>query len=392
MRERDDIRVQILNHISEHGIDVLTNKGCQVGEKIEDPTGILVRSMDLLKMKFNPRLLAIARAGAGFNNIPIQRCAEAGIVVFNAPGANAEAVKEMVLAELVMMSRDVLGSIEWVKSIADRGEEIPALVEKGKSAFAGPELQGKTIGVVGLGATGALVANACLDLGMQVYGYDPFMSVDAAWRLSRDVIHAEEISEIYKHCDYISINVPYNEHTHHMFDADAFAAMKDGVRISNESRAEVVDDDAILAAIHTGKVAKYITDFPNEKLIGKTNVICMPHIGACTPESEDKCAVLAARELYDYIVNGNIRNSVNLPNAVLDRMGVSRLCVIHRNVPKMLTKFLEIIGGMNINVDHMINKSRGEYAYTMMDLGTRITMEDVKVICEMPEVLRVRIL
>ena len=386
------INIQVLNHISPFGIEVLESKGCRVAEEMEDPTGILVRSADMLKMNFGPSLLGIARAGAGYNNIPIDRCAEAGIVVFNAPGANAEAVKELVLAELVMASRDVLGSIEWVKSIAGRGEEIPALVEKGKSAFAGPELMGKTLGVVGLGATGALVANMGLDLGMQVYGYDPFMSVEAAWRLSRDVIRAEDISDIYKHCDYISINVPYTDRTHHMFDASAFAAMKDGVRITNESRAEVVDDDAILAAIHTGKVAKYVTDFPNEKLIGQKNVICMPHIGACTPESEDKCAILAARELYDYIVNGNIRNSVNLPDASLERLGVCRLCVIHRNVPKMLTKFLEIIGGMNINVDHMINKSRGEYAYTMIDLGTQITMEDVREIIAMPEVLRVRIL
>ena len=386
------INIQVLNHISPFGIEVLESKGCRVAEEMEDPTGILVRSADMLKMNFGPSLLGIARAGAGYNNIPIDRCAEAGIVVFNAPGANAEAVKELVLAELVMASRDVLGSIEWVKSIAGRGEEIPALVEKGKNAFAGPELMGKTLGVVGLGATGALVANMGLDLGMQVYGYDPFMSVEAAWRLSRDVIRAEDISDIYKHCDYISINVPYTDRTHHMFDAAAFAAMKDGVRITNESRAEVVDDDAILAAIHTGKVAKYVTDFPNEKLIGQKNVICMPHIGACTPESEDKCAILAARELYDYIVNGNIRNSVNLPDASLERLGVCRLCVIHRNVPKMLTKFLEIIGGMNINVDHMINKSRGEYAYTMIDLGTQINMEDVREIIAMPEVLRVRIL
>ena len=386
------INIQVLNHISPFGIEVLESKGCRVAEEMEDPTGILVRSADMLKMNFGPSLLGIARAGAGYNNIPIDRCAEAGIVVFNAPGANAEAVKELVLAELVMASRDVLGSIEWVKSIAGRGEEIPALVEKGKSAFAGPELMGKTLGVVGLGATGALVANMGLDLGMQVYGYDPFMSVEAAWRLSRDVIRAEDISDIYKHCDYISINVPYTDRTHHMFDADAFAAMKEGVRITNESRAEVVDDDAVLAAIHTGKVAKYVTDFPNEKLIGQKNVICMPHIGACTPESEDKCAILAARELYDYIVNGNIRNSVNLPDASLERLGVCRLCVIHRNVPKMLTKFLEIIGGMNINVDHMINKSRGEYAYTMIDLGTQITAEDIREIIAMPEVLRVRIL
>ena len=386
------IEIQVLNHISPFGIEVLESKGCKVAEDIADPAGIMVRSADMLKMKFGPSLLGISRAGAGYNNIPIERCAEAGIVVFNAPGANAEAVKELVLCELVMASRDVLGSIEWVKSIADRGAQIPELVEKGKSAFSGPELIGTTLGVVGWGATGALVANMALELGMQVYGYDPFMSVESAWRLSREVMRAEDIGDIYRHCDYISINVPYTEQTHHMFDAEAFAAMKDGVRITNESRAEVVDDDAMLAAIHTGKVAKYVTDFPNEKLIGQKNVICMPHIGACTPESEDKCAILAARELYDYIVNGNIRNSVNLPDAVLERMGVCRLCVIHKNVPRMLTKFLEIIGGLNINVDHMINKSKGKYAYTMIDLGTQITETDVQEILNMPEVVRLRIL
>lgn len=386
------IEIQVLNNISRYGIEVLENKGCKVGKDIQDPHGILVRSADMLHSKFGKNLLGISRAGAGVNNIPIQRCAEAGIVVFNAPGANAVAVKELVMAELVLASRDVLGSIEWVKTLAGKGEEIPALVEKGKSAFAGPELMGKTIGVVGLGATGAQVANLGLDLGMRVYGYDPFMSVEAAWQLSRDVIRAEDITEIYRNCDYISINVPYTPQTHHMFDSEAFAMMKDGVKITNESRAEVVDDEAILAALHTGKVGKYVTDFPNEALIGQKNVICMPHIGACTPESEDKCAILAARELYDYIVNGNIRNSVNLPDAVLERQGVCRLCIIHQNVPKMLTKFTEIIGNRNINVEHMINKSREEYAYTMFDLGTRIAMEDIQDIVNMPEVLRVRIL
>lgn len=386
------IEIKLMNHISPFGIEVLESKGCKVAEDIADPMGILVRSADMLNMKFGPSLLGISRAGAGYNNIPVDRCAEAGIVVFNAPGANAEAVKELVLCELVMASRDVLGSIDWVKTLAGEGDRIPEIVEKGKNAFSGPELMGKTLGVVGLGATGALVANMALELGMQVYGYDPFMSVEAAWRLSREVMRAEDIGDIYRHCDYISINVPHTAQTHHMFDAEAFAAMKDGVRITNESRAEVVDDDAMLAAIHTGKVAKYVTDFPNEKLIGQKNVICMPHIGACTPESEDKCAILAAKELYDYIVNGNIRNSVNLPNAVLDRMGVCRLCVIHKNVPRMLTKFLEIIGGLNINVEHMINKSRGEYAYTMIDLGAPITEQEIREILEMPEVIRTRIL
>lgn len=387
------IKIQVLNNISDYGIQELNDRGCEVGPEVENPHGILVRSADLLKMEFGSELLGISRAGAGYNNIPTKRCADAGIVVFNAPGANAEAVKELAICELVMASRDVVGSIDWVKSIADQGDRIPEMVERNKAAFSGPELMGKTIGVVGLGATGALIANICLELGMQVYGYDPYMSVEAAWRLSRDVMRAEDISEIYRRCDYISINVPFTESTDKMFDAKAFAQMKRGVRIINESRAEVVDDDAILAAIAEDKVAKYVTDFPTAKLIGKRNVICMPHIGACTPESEDKCAVAAARELYDYIVNGNIRNSVNLPDAVLDeRQGVCRLCIIHKNVPRMLTRFLEVIGGMNNNVEHMINKSRGEYAYTMIDLGDPLTLQDVQSIVDMNEVLRVRIL
>lgn len=388
------IRIKVLNNISDFGIQELQNKGCEVGFNVKEPHGILVRSADMHRMDFGEDLLCISRAGAGYNNIPTERCAKEGIVVFNAPGANAEAVKELALCELVLAGRDVIGSIDWVKSLADEDpDRIADIVERNKGAFAGPELMGKTIGVVGLGATGAAIANMCLDLGMQVYGHDPYMSVEAAWRLSRDVVRAEDVTEIYRRCDYISINVPYTETTKGMFNDKAFSQMRDGVRIINESRAEVVDDDAMLRAIANNKVAKYVTDFPTAKLIGQRNVICLPHIGACTPESEDKCAVAAARELYDYIVNGNIRNSVNLPDAVLDeRQGVCRLCIIHMNVPRMLTRFLEIIGGMNINVEHMINKSRGEYAYTMIDLGDPITLEQVKDIVNMEEVLRVRIL
>ena len=388
------IRIKVLNNISDFGIKELQNKGCEVGFNVTEPHGILVRSADMHRMDFGENLLCISRAGAGYNNIPTERCAKEGIVVFNAPGANAEAVKELALCELVLAGRDVIGSIDWVKSLANEApDRIADIVERNKGAFAGPELMGKTIGVIGLGATGAAIANMCLDLGMQVYGHDPYMSVEAAWRLSRDVVRAEDVSEIYRRCDFISINLPYTEQTKGMFNDKAFSQMRDGVRIINESRAEVVDDDAMLRAIASNKVAKYVTDFPTAKLIGQRNVICLPHIGACTPESEDKCAVAAARELYDYIVNGNIRNSVNLPDAVLDdRQGVCRLCIIHMNVPRMLTRFLEIIGGLNINVEHMINKSRGEYAYTMIDLGDSITLEQIKSIVDMEEVLRVRIL
>lgn len=385
-------KIKTMNTISGQGIGVLEKRGCEVGAAVENPDGLLIRSADLHGYDFGENLLGIARAGAGYNNIPTEECAERGIVVFNSPGANAEAVKEQEICSLVMASRDILGSIDWVRSIAGRGDEIPALVEKGKSAFAGPELLGKTLGVVGLGAVGALVANVALELGMEVYGYDPFMSVDAAWRLSREVIRAENIETIYENCDYISINVPYTETTHQMFNAAAFAKMKQGVRIVNESRAEVVDDYAMTEALKSGKVAKYVTDFPNEVILKAPNVIAMPHLGACTPESEDRCAEMAAQELYDYLANGNIKNSVNLPDATLSRMGVCRLCVIHRNVPRMITRILDYISDLNINVEHMINKPRGEYAYTIVDLGEKIGEETAASIRAMSDVLRVRVI
>ena len=385
-------KIKTMNTISEHGTGALEKHGCVVGPEVENPDGMLIRSANLHGMAFGENMIAIARAGAGFNNIPIEECAEKGIVVFNSPGANAEAVKEQEIASLVMASRDMIGGIDWVRSIADKGDEIPEIVEKGKSSFAGPELLGKTLGVIGLGAIGALVANAALDLGMVVYGYDPFMSVDAAWRLSRDVIKAEDVDTIYAKADYISINVPYNEHTHHMFNDDAFAKMKQGVRIVNESRAEVVDDEAMTRALDCGRVGKYVTDFPNKVILQAPNVIAMPHLGACTPESEDRCAAMAAMELYDYLLNGNIKNSVNLPDATLSRMGACRLCVLHRNVPRMLTRILDFISERNINVEHMINKPRGAYAYTIIDLGEAIGEEIAAPLRAMDEVLRVRVL
>lgn len=384
--------IKTMNKISPVGLDRLKTLGCNVGAEVEKPDGIIVRSADMHGFEPNPELLGVARAGAGYNNIPIEEYAEKGIVVFNSPGANAEAVKEQTICSLVMASRDVMGSIEWVKSIAGEGDKIPELVEKGKSNFAGPELMGKTIGVLGLGATGALVANACLAMDMNVIGYDPFMSVDAAWRLSKEVGRAEELSEIFRCCDYISINIPYNENTHHLLDERAFSLMRRGVRIINESRAEVVDDDAMLAALESGKVAKYVTDFPNEKILGGKNVIALPHLGACTPESEDRCAEMAARQLYEYLKNGNIVNSVNLPSAKLERMGVCRLCVIHHNVPGMINRILDLITAKNINIEHMINKPRGRYAYTVIDLNDEIWEDTANTIRGMDDVLRVRVL
>ena len=290
-----------------------------------------------------------------------------------------------------MSSRDVLGSIDWVKSLKDKGDEIPLLVEKGKAAFSGPELTGKTLGVIGLGAIGSLIANIAVKLGMNVIGFDPYLSVDAAWRLSRSVQHAVDVDEIFIKSDYISVNVPFTESTKHMIDAAAFRKMKQGVRIINESRAEVVDDDAMLEALASGKVGKYITDFPNKKLIGVENVICMPHLGACTPESEERSSVMAAHEMYDYLVNGNIKNSVNFPDATLERMGTSRLCILHFNKPTMLNQFLQIACSTGLNVENMINKAYRDYAYAMIDLNGELSKEQVEALKSIPDVIRVRV-
>lgn len=384
--------IKTLNNISENGLDILRRQGYSVSDNAEAPEGIMVRSAKMHDMVFPPELCAIARAGAGTNNIPVDRCTEEGIVVFNTPGANAEAVKELAICALLLASRDVIGGIEWVRSIANRGDEIVSMVEKGKSSFVGPEIGGKTLGVIGLGAIGAKIANSAISLGMTVYGYDPYLSVEAAWQLSHSVIHAVDLDTIFANCDYITIHVPYMDSTHHMINAEAIAKMRDGVRIINIARGELVDDDALIAGIESGKISRYVTDFPNGRLAGAAGVVATPHIGASTPESEDKCAVMAANELVDYLNNGNIKNSVNLPSVSLDRMGVSRLCVIHRNRPGMINQFLDLISAENINIEHMINKPRGEYAYTVIDTGTPITNEIAQAISSMTEVMRVRVL
>ncbi len=384
--------IKTLNKIGESGLNILADKQCNVADDMNAAEGILVRSANMHEYDFNPELLAVARAGAGTNNIPIADCTEKGICVFNTPGANAEAVKELAICGMLMASRDVTGGIDWVKSAADKGDQIPALVEKNKSSYTGPEIMGKTLGVIGLGAIGARIANTALKLGMYVYGVDPHLSVDGAWRLSGNVNNAKDLDTIFAKCDYISIHVPYMKATHHMLNADAFAKMKDGVRIINLARGELVDDDAMIEALASGKVAKYVTDFPNEKLVNNPKIIALPHLGASTPESEEKCAMMAARQIVDYLENGNIRNSVNLPDVQLGRMGESRICVIHRNVPKVINSMLEYISNKNINIEHMINKPRGEYAYTMIDVGTKVNGEIKASIESMENVLKVRIL
>lgn len=385
--------VKTLNKIAPTGLEVLREGGLNIDDEIAAPDAIVVRSAKMLEMEFEKNLLAIARAGAGTNNIPVDRCTEQGICVFNTPGANAEAVKELVICSLLMASRDVVGGVDWVRSIADKGEDIPAMVEKGKSSFIGPEIAGKTLGVVGLGAIGAKIANTALELGMKVYGYDPYLSVDAAWKLSSQVKHATDIDTIYQNCDYITLHVPYiKDQTHHMLNAEAFAKMREGVRIINLARGALVNDDDLLAAIDTAKVARYVTDFPNEKTAKAPNVIPLPHLGASTPESEEKCAIMASRQLLDYLENGNIKNSVNLPAVSLDRMGTTRVCIIHKNVPRMLNHFLDLIGAANINVAHMINKARGDWAYTMLDTDTPVGDDIPKAIKGLDDVIRVRVL
>ena len=358
-------KIRTLNKISKVGLDVLTD-GYAVSDDFTDPDAILVRSAKMHDFVFNPELLCIARAGAGVNNIPCDRCAEEGIVVFNTPGANANSVKELVICALLLASRDVIGGIEWVKSIAGT-PDVAGQVEKGKSAFVGPELLDKTLGVIGLGAVGARIANDAAALGMKVYGYDPYLSVDAAWRLSSRVVHATDVDTIFANCDYITIHVPYMPATKHTINAGAIAKMKDGVRIINLARGELVDDEAILPALESGKVARYVTDFPNDRTAGAKGVIAIPHLGASTPESEDNCAVMAANEIMDYLENGNISNSVNMPRAFLPPTGNPRAGIIHRNVPEMLAKITSAVSGTNI--EHMVNAGRGDYAYTLLDLA-----------------------
>ena len=385
-------RIKTLNKISAVGLDTFDKEKYPIGDELSDENAILVRSAKLHDYDFPASLLAVARAGAGVNNIPLDRCSEQGIVVFNTPGANANAVKELVLCAMLMGSRDVSGSIRWVREQVDAGVDVTTVVEKGKSAFAGPELYRKTLGVVGLGAIGALVANVALGMGMDVYGYDPFLSVDNALRLDRHIHVVKDINELYKKSDYITLHISYNDKTRHMIDAQAIAAMKQDVRVINLARGEIVDDDAMIAALDSGKVAAYITDFPNNRLVNTPRVIAMPHLGASTPESEQNCAVMAAHELQDYLENGNIRRSVNMPETVLERSGVCRMCILHKNVPAMLANITTLLSKDNANVENLTNKSRGDYAYTIVDLGSQVESDVIEDVKKLDNVIRVRVI
>ena len=375
-------KVQTLNKIAKIGLNVFDDK-YTFGDEVENPDGIILRSFNMHDMELPDSLAAVARAGAGTNNIPIDKCSEKGIVVFNTPGANANAVKELVIAGLLLASRKVVQGINWAKTLIGEGDQVGKLVEKGKSNFVGPEITGKTLGIIGLGAIGVRVANAAHALGMNVIGYDPYLSVDAAWNMTRAAVKANDIDAILAQSDYISIHVPATADTKGMFNADLFKKVKRGVRLLNFSRAELVDTAAVLAALEDETVAAYVTDFATEELLKSDKVVCMPHLGASTPESEDNCAVMAAQELKDFLENGNIKNSVNFPNCDMGKVCGSRVTIAHKNVPTMLNQITDVFTKDNINIENMINKSKGDYAYTMIDTHTEITaamLDDMKVI------------
>ena len=386
-------RIKTLNKIASVGLNQLDQSRFQVGDTVENEDGILVRSAKMHDYEFPSALRAIARAGAGTNNIPIDRCSENGIVVFNTPGANANAVKELAMTAMLIASRDVLGGADWVQEQAHTpGVDVAAAVEKGKSAFVGPELYRKTLGVIGLGAIGALVANVALDLGMDVYGYDPFLSVDAALRLDRHVHVVKNVDELYKVADYITLHIPYTPATKEFINAEAINKMKGQVRVINLARGELVSDDDMIAALEAGRVAKYVTDFPNAKIATVRNVVALPHLGASTPESEDNCAIMAVRQLEDYLVNGNIVNSVNMPNISQEWSGIARICLIHKNVPAMLTQITTILSNDNMNVENLTNKSRKDYACTIVDVNSRVTDKVADDLRAIPGMIRVRVL
>ena len=374
--------IKLLNKIGKAGIDRFDGAKYTLSEDAASPAGILVRSAAMHEMTFGPELLAIARAGAGVNNIPIDRCSEQGIVVFNTPGANANGVKELALAALLLSSRKINAGIAWAKTL--KGQEgVEKLVEKGKSAFVGPELLGKTLGVIGLGAIGGLVANAAVALGMDVIGCDPFITVNAAWSLSRAVRKADNYDEIYANADYITLHVPSTPDTKGMINAEAIAKMKDGVRIINLARGDLVDTAAIKNALASGKVACYVTDFPSDELLDVEGVIAIPHLGASTPESEENCASMAASQLIEYLENGNIKNSVNYPATNMARSAANRIVVLHENVPTMLAQVLTVLSNDNINIENMVSCSKGNNACSLFDTDAKVSekvQEDIRAI------------
>lgn len=383
--------IQTLNKISKAGLSRLGDNYA-VADDAQNPDAILVRSASMHEMEMPESLLAIARAGAGVNNIPLDKCSEKGIVVFNTPGANANAVKELVLTALLISSRKVVNGIEWAKTLKGNGDAVGKMVEKGKSQFVGPEIKGKTLGVIGLGAIGILVANAAISLGMDVVGYDPYLSVDNALLISRKVKHVVSLDEIFAESDYITVHVPLTPDTKGVINAENIAKMKDGVRIINYSRADLVNSADVLAAIKNGKISAYTTDFATDDILGEEGVIVTPHLGASTPESEDNCAAMAADEIKDFLENGNIKNSVTLPNVSMAKSGAERVCVIHKNIPNILSTVTAALSETGNNIESMDSKSKKDYAYTILDVANDVDESAKAKIASIDGVIRVRVI
>ena len=385
------MKIKLVNKIASIGTDVFDKEKYTVSEDVKNPDAMIVRSASLHGMEFPKELLAIARAGAGVNNIPVDECAKNGVVVFNTPGANANGVKELAILALILASRDVVGGVEWVKSIAD-DKDIAKTVEGGKSRFSGCEILGKTLGVIGLGAIGGLVANTARSLGMNVTGCDPYLTVQAAWSLSRAVQHAQSYDEIYETADYITLHVPSTPTTKGMINKDTIAKMKDGVRIINLARADLVVAEDLKDALESGKVAAYITDFPTPETVGLRNTVNIPHLGASTAESEDNCAVMAARELVEFLECGNISNSVNYPAVSIPHTGAARICIAHLNIANMLSQITSCISARGINIENLSNGSKGEYAYTIVEIGVKVPEDVAEEILGIDGVIKVRVI
>lgn len=384
-------KIDLLNKISEKGLDLFTEK-YEYRADIPDADGILVRSKEMKDMSLPSSLKAIARAGAGVNNIPIDKCSEKGIVVFNTPGANANGVKELVIMAMIMAARNIPDGIAWAKGLVGEGDKVPDLIEKGKSKFSGTEILGKKLGVVGLGAIGILVANAAEAMGMEVCGYDPYLSIDAAWRLSRNVKRAASLERLVAECDYISLHVPLNKDTKEFINAEKFAVMKRGAKIMNFARGGLVHTGDLQKAIADGIVGCYVTDFPDEAAIKMDKCIAIPHLGASTDEAEENCAVMAVMQIMDFLENGNIKNSVNFPECILDRTGNKRLIVANKNAPGMIEKITHLLAEASINIADMLNKSKGNNAYNIIDVDGDITDDAIKKIGELEGILMVRVL
>lgn len=380
-----------LNKIAAIGTDKLDRAEYNVGTDVQNPDAILVRSAAMHDMTFGPELQAIGRAGAGVNNIPVDRCSKEGIVVFNTPGANANGVKELAVCALMLASRDVVGGVKWAESLAGT-EGVAKAVEDGKKKFAGVEIAGKTLGVIGLGAIGGMVANIAVRLGMKVVGCDPFLSVDAAWNINHNVVKAASYEEVFKVADYVTLHVPSTPQTKGMVNAESLAGMKDGVRIINLARADLVNAADIKAALASGKVASYVTDFPTEDVVGVPGIVTIPHLGASTAESEDNCAVMAVMEIDEFLRYGNIKNSVNFPNVSMPMSGDKRLCVFHANIPNMLSQITAVLAETGVNIENMINKSKGDNAYTMVDVTGDVAADVVAKLNAVDGIVKVRVI